>query len=70
MKLFPTSGWKKFAVHTLPDGDDFVTLIPRPHSSVKSSVNTVDWTVDKSVDKSVDWSVDWSSGARSSAIGR
>ena len=35
------------------DGDDFVTVIPRPQ--------TVDKTVDKSVDKTVDWSVDKSS---------
>ena len=36
------------------DGEDFVMVMPRPQSSVKSSVRTVDW----SVDKSVDWSVD------------
>ena len=29
------------------DGDDFVTVIYRPQSSVKSSVKTVDKTVDK-----------------------
>ena len=46
------------------DGDDFVMVMPRPQSSVKSSVRssvkTVDRTVDKSVDWSVDKSVDWS----------
>ena len=36
------------------DGEDFVMVMPRPQSSVTSSVRTVDW----SVDKSVDWSVD------------
>ncbi len=36
------------------DGEDFVMVMSRPQSSVKSSVRTVDW----SVDKSVDWSVD------------
>ena len=35
-------------------GEDFVMVMPRPQSSVTSSVRTVDW----SVDKSVDWSVD------------
>ena len=40
------------------DGDDFVMIMPRPQSSVKSSVRTVDKSVDWSVDKSVDWNVD------------
>ena len=48
----------------IEDDDDFVMVMPRPQSSVKSSVRssvkTVDWTVDKSVDWSVDKSVDWS----------
>lgn len=38
------------------DGEDFVMVMPRPQSSVKSSVRTVDktanWTVDKTVDGS------------------
>ena len=34
------------------DGDDFVTVIYRPQSSVKSSVKTVDKTVDKKPDSS------------------
>ena len=49
------------------DGDDFVTVIPRPLGSVRSSVKsvdksvdkTVDWTVDKTVDWTVDKTVDW-----------
>ena len=48
----------------IEDGEDFVMIMPRPQSSVKSSVRssvkTVDRTVDKSVDWSVDKSVDWS----------
>ena len=40
------------------DGDDFVMVMPRPQSSVKSSVRTVDKSVDWTVDKSVDWNVD------------
>ena len=44
------------------DGEDFVMVMPRPQSLVKSSVRTVDktvdWSVDWSVDKTVDWSVD------------
>ena len=40
------------------DGDDFVMVMPRPQSSVKSSVKSVDKTVVRTVDKSVDWSVD------------
>jgi len=38
----------------IDDGDDFVTVIYRPQSSVKSSVKSVDKTVDKTVDKSAD----------------
>ena len=34
------------------DGDDFVMVMPRPQSSVKSVDKTVDWTVDKTVDGS------------------
>ena len=34
----------------IDDGDDFVTVIYRPQSSVKSSVKTVDKTVDKKPD--------------------
>ena len=40
------------------DGEDFVMVMPRPQSSVKSSVRTVDKSVDWTVDKSVDWTVD------------
>lgn len=42
------------------DGEDFVMVMPRPQSSVKSPVRspvkTVDWTVDWTVDKAVDGS--------------
>ena len=40
------------------DGEDFVMVMPRPQSSVKSSVRTVDKSVDWTVDKTVDWTVD------------
>ena len=33
------------------DGEDFVMVMPRPQSSVKSSVRTVDWSVDKTCDQ-------------------
>ena len=50
------------------DGDDFVMVMPRPQSSVKSSVRAVDWSVDKTVDwtvdKTVDWTVDGSTNER------
>ena len=44
----------------IEDDDDFVMVMPRPQSSVKSSVRSSVKTVDKSVDWSVDKSVDWS----------
>ena len=40
------------------DGDDFVTVIPRPAGSVKTVEKTAAASVDKSVDKNVDKSVD------------
>ena len=35
------------------DGEDFVMVMPRPQSSVRSVDKTVDWTVDKTVDWTV-----------------
>ena len=54
------------------DVEDFVMVMPRPQSSVKSSVRssvksvdkTVDWTVDKTVDWTVDKTVDGSTNER------
>ena len=42
----------------IEDDDDFVMVMPRLQSSVKSVDKTVDWTVDKTVDWTVDWTVD------------
>ena len=42
----------------IEDGEDFVMVMPRPQSSVRSSVKSVDKTVDWTVDKTVDWTVD------------
>lgn len=42
----PDPQWK------VEDGDDFVMVMPRPQSSVKTVDWTVDWTVDKTVDGS------------------
>ena len=36
----------------IEDDDDFVMVMPRPQSSVKSVDKTVDWTVDKTADGS------------------
>ncbi len=48
----------------IEDDDDFVMVMPRPQSSVKSVDKTVDWTVDKTVDWTVDKTVDGSTNER------
>ena len=42
----------------IEDDEDFVMVMPRPQSSVRSVDRSVDWSVDRSVDKSVDWTCD------------
>ena len=48
----------------IEDDDDFVMVMPRPQSSVKSVDKTVDWTVDKTVDWTVDKTADGSTNER------
>ena len=42
----------------IEDEDDFVMVMPRPQSSIKSSIRSSVKSVDWSVDKSVDWTCD------------
>ena len=48
----------------IEDDDDFVMVMPRLQSSVKSVDKTVDWTVDKTVDWTVDKTADGSTNER------
>ena len=48
----------------IEDDDDFVMVMPRLQSLVKSVDKTVDWTVDKTVDWTVDKTADGSTNER------